>query len=168
MSERPIGYLEPFDGESISHYLGRYRRQPIVSVSSPISLGLATQCGSIYYRWEKLYFNPRLTSEEITLVCSVIGLEEDALIKLLPASNESVRIKPIRFCAACYQEHPWHLMRWQYKSCQGCEHHQVKLLYACPACSQPFPIPAHWSERMKCMRCNFTFSRMWKKQRSWS
>lgn len=165
MSERSIGYLEPFEGESISHYLGRYRRQPIISVSSPISLGLATKCGSIFYRWENLYFNPRPTEEEVTLVCAVIGLTEEELIRLLPATNESVLMKPIRLCAACYRENSWHLMKWQYQSIQRCEFHQRKLIAACPACHQLFPTPANWLANMNCAKCKFLFTRMCKKAR---
>lgn len=164
MSERPIGYLEPFEGESISHYLGRYRRQPIVSVSSPISLGLATGCGSIFYRWEKLYFNPRPTDEEIELVCSVIGLEKEALVKMLPISDESVNIKRIRLCAACYENHPWHLIKWQYISYKRCDIHQLKLLTSCPGCCKSFASPSSWVFPMMCKTCGYSFQKMHKKQ----
>lgn len=39
--QHPPWYLEPFEGESISHYFGRFRRQEIISVSAPGSLGRA-------------------------------------------------------------------------------------------------------------------------------
>lgn len=164
MSDRPIGYLQPFEGESISHYLGRYRRQPIVSVSSPISFGLSTGCGSIFYRWEHLYFNPRPTVEEISLVCSVIGLREEELKKMLPASDESVLIQPIRLCALCYVNHPWHLMEWQYKSRASCMLHGVELMSLCPGCQKKFVLPCFWTEWMVCDRCGYGFRRMYRRQ----
>lgn len=164
MNQRSIGYLEPFAGESISHYLGRYRRQPVTSVSSPLSFGLQTGCGSIFYRWEKLYFNPRPTAEEIELVCSVIGLTKDELVKLLPTTNESVLIQPIRLCAACYSKDPWHLMKWQYKSQFRCDCNELQLLSSCSACHQSFPSPVSWQKNMRCQRCGFAFRKMHRKQ----
>lgn len=164
MKDRPIGYLEPLVGESISHYLGRYRRQPIVSVSSSISLGLGTECGSTFYRWEHFFFNPRPSTEEIQLVGSVLGLTEKELIRLLPDGTESVNIQPIRLCAACYRKTPWHLLVWQYKSCIGCRCHGLRLLSSCPSCNEPFPLPVVWQSPMKCRRCSFSFSKMNRKQ----
>ena len=41
------GYVEPYEGESISHYLGRWRREEINSVSSPGALGRMAGIGSV-------------------------------------------------------------------------------------------------------------------------
>ena len=165
MKERPIGYLEPFEGESISHYLGRYRRQSVVSVSSAMTLGLKTECGSIFHRWERFFFNPRPTAEEIDLVSQVLGLTEDELIKILPDQNESIVIEPVRLCAACYREKPWHHMIWQFKTFQCCEKHKLQLLISCPGCHKAFESPKCWIVPMLCKTCGFKFSRMKKKQK---
>jgi len=50
-----LGYVEPYEGESISHYLGRLRRFKANSLPSAYSLGKLTELGRILGRWEKLY-----------------------------------------------------------------------------------------------------------------
>jgi hypothetical protein len=45
--------IEPFDGESISHFLGRFRRE---NELSPSGLGKVTGLGGTIARWEKFRF----------------------------------------------------------------------------------------------------------------
>ncbi len=41
------GYVLPYEGESISHYLGRWRRYEVNSLSSPGGLGRFAGIGSV-------------------------------------------------------------------------------------------------------------------------
>jgi len=55
--------VAPYDGESLSHYLGRYRRANTLSASM---LGRLTGLGGVIARWEKLYHNPLIRSPRVT------------------------------------------------------------------------------------------------------
>jgi hypothetical protein len=50
--------VEPFPGESLSHFLGRFRRKNYLK---PAQLGKLTGLGAAISRWEKLYLNPFTT-----------------------------------------------------------------------------------------------------------
>ena len=156
--------IVPYEGESFSHYWGRYSNDDIIAVTSSIGFGYGTRTGAIANRWERFFFNPRPTAEEIKVVSKAMVISEEMLRSTLPDSNEKIISKAYRFCAACYAERPWHLMRWQYESCRGCEIHGKKLLSRCPACSQKLPLPSNWCLKSECLRCHFRFARMKKKQ----
>lgn len=47
--------VEPFEGESLSHYLGRFRRQNHLT---PGELGTMAGVGAVVTRWEKFHLNP--------------------------------------------------------------------------------------------------------------
>jgi hypothetical protein len=47
--------VEPFEGESLSHYLGRFRRQNHLT---PGGLGTMAGVGAVVTRWEKFHLNP--------------------------------------------------------------------------------------------------------------
>jgi hypothetical protein len=65
-----ILYLPPCDDESISHYLGRWYRQEIVSTDS-YSLGKRLRLGKTLWRWENLYFNPYPTHQELQKIANL-------------------------------------------------------------------------------------------------
>ena len=144
------GYVEPYEGESISHYLGRWRREEINTVSSPGALGRMAGIGSVTARWEKFRFYHFPTAEE--------------LAKMLPQKGQSMKLEPIRLCAACYRENPYHRLEWQFQSTAGCDLHKLRLLSRCPSCSEPFAIPALWVEG-KCQKCGMKFKSMAKRQK---
>lgn len=164
--EHPFWYLEPFEGESISHYLGRFRRQEVVSISSPSSLSQALGLGTVLPRWEKFRFNPFPSQGELEAVAQLLGISVAKLAQLFPPQGEPIKLEPVRLCAACYLEEPYHRIRWQFQSTAGCPKHRLRLLSRCPACEEPFPIPALWVDG-KCKRCGMLFKTMAKKQRSY-
>lgn len=139
-------HVEPYEGESISHYFGRYRREESVSISSPSRLSQEAGLGIALARWEKFRFNPFPTREELEVMGKLIGLNADRIAQMLPPKGESMKLKPIRLCAACYKEAPYHRLEWQLQSAVGCEHHQLRLLSKCPGCEKPFSAPALWAK----------------------
>lgn len=64
--------VEPLRGESISHFLGRFRRANYYTSSV---LGKLTELGLVISRWEKLYFNPFPSLEELEKLTAIASLE---------------------------------------------------------------------------------------------
>jgi TniQ len=157
-------HVEPYEGESISHYFGRYRREETVSISSPSRLSQEAGLGIALTRWEKFRFNPFPTREELEAIGKLIGLDAERLFQMLPPKGERMKLEPIRLCAACYADAPYHRIEWQFQSTAGCECHQLRLLSKCPGCEKSFPIPALWVKG-ECQRCRMTFRTMvsWQK-----
>lgn len=159
----PPWYVEPFPGESISHYFGRFRRHAAVCISSPSTLGRKAGVGSAISRWEKFRFNPRPTSRELEAMAKFIGIEVAKLEALCPPSGESLVHRSTRLCALCYREAPYHRLYWQFQSTEFCDRHQLPLISRCPACDEKFPLPSEWQEG-KCQRCGMKFTSMKKRQ----
>lgn len=157
-------YVEPYDGESISHYFGRYRREETVSISSPSRLSQAAGIGPVLARWEKFRFNPFPTKAELEAIGKLIGLDAERLLQMLPPQGERMKLEPIRLCAGCYAEAPYHRLEWQFQSTAGCDIHQLRLLSKCPGCEEPFPIPALWAKG-ECRKCRMPFKIMVKWQK---
>lgn len=153
---------EPYLGESIANYLVRLRHQDVASISAPSSLSKAIGLGIALTRWEKFRFNPFPSQEEIEKLGNCIGLEVEKLIAMFPPKGERMKLEPIRLCAACYAEEPYHRLAWQFQSTAGCDKHQLRLLSKCPGCERPFTIPALVIEA-KCP-CGMYFRRMVKRQ----
>jgi hypothetical protein len=162
-----LGYVEPLEHESISHYLGRLRRFKANSLPSAYSLGQLVKREGALARWEKLYFNPFPSDEELAAVGTLIGVAPARLAEMLPSKGTTHQPRPIKLCGACYAEAPCHRIEWQAKSAKaviGCDRHQLRLLSNCPQCKKPFPIPALWVEG-KCKNCSLPFAKMAKFQR---
>jgi hypothetical protein len=159
-----LGYVEPYEGESISHYLGRFRRFKANSLPSGYSLGKIAGIGAVTTRWEKLYFNPFPTRQELEDLASVVGVDADRLTEMLPSQGMTMKPRPITLCAACYAESPCHRMEWQFKDKIRCDRHNLRLLTKCTNCETPFPIPADWVKG-ECPHCSLPFAKMVKKQR---
>jgi hypothetical protein len=159
-----LGYVEPYEGESISHYLGRLRRFKANSLPSGYSLGKIAGLGAVTGRWEKLYFNPFPTTQELEALASVVAVNVDRLNQMLPTKGMTMKPRPIRLCAACYAEVPCHRIEWQFKEKMKCDRHQLGLLTKCTNCQTPFPIPADWVEG-KCSHCSLPFAKMAKRQK---
>jgi len=162
--QHPPWYLEPFAGESISHYLGRFRRQEIISVSAPGSLGKAAGIGTALSRWEKFRFNPRPTWKELEAMSKLIGVEVSKLEALCPPRGVTMVHRSTRLCGACYREAPYHRLEWQFTITEGCDKHRLRLLSRCPACDEKIPLPFEWQEG-NCKRCGMKFSSMAKRQK---
>ena len=159
-----IVYLPPYEEESISHYLGRWRRQEVVSLSSPGSLSRQLKLGTAMSRWEKFYLNPFPTLKQLERLGKVMGIEGERLLRMFPPKGEPINVRIIRLCCACYDEAPHHRIKWQFQSTAACEKHQLRLLYKCPNCEVHLPIPAEW-ESGRCRKCQMLFRSMIKHQK---
>ena len=154
---------EPYEGESISSYLVRFRSQEITQISAPSSFSKAIGLGIALTRWEKFRFNPFPSGEEIEKFCNSVGLEVEKLHAMLPPKGERMKLEPVRLCAACYEESPYHRLKWQFQSTAGCDRHQLRLLSKCPGCEKPFSIPSLIQEKQ--CKCGMYFSKMAKQQK---
>jgi hypothetical protein len=63
--------IEPYEGESLSHFLGRFRRANHLSASG---LGSLAGVGAVVARWERFHFNPRPSQKELEAIASVVEL----------------------------------------------------------------------------------------------
>ena len=156
--------VEPCPGESISHFLGRFRRARGNRFSAPGGLGDVAGLGTAISRWEKFYFSPFPTTEELEKLAKVVMLDVDRLREMFPYESMVTQTKPIMLCALCYQESPYHRLEWQDKNKRGCNLHKVRLLSKCTNCGTPFPIPSMWVDG-KCSHCYLPFIKMSKKQK---
>ncbi len=148
--------VEPYEGESISHFLGRFKRANDLTSSG---LGQSAGIGGIVARWEKFRLNPRPSTKELEALAKVVGIETDRVTQMLPPEGVAMKHEPIRLCGACYIEQPSHLMKWQYKTTNCCTRHSLALLSECPKCKARFKVPSLWIEG-HCQRCFMTFAEM--------
>ena len=148
--------VEPYEGESISHYLGRFRR---ANDLTPTGLGKAAGLGGAIARWEKFRFNPPPSWQQLEALAVVVGVGADELGQMLPPAGVEMKLEPIRLCAACYGQVPYHRIEWQFKVTAGCNRHKLRLLSECPNCGARFKIPALWVDGW-CHRCFLSFVEM--------
>jgi len=148
--------VEPMEGESISRFLGRFRR---ANELTPTGLGRAAGLGAAIARWEKFRFNPRPTLQQLEKLAPVVGVSPERLMVMLPPDGVEMKHEPIRLCAACYGESLCHRIEWQFKKTRGCDRHQLRLLSECPNCGARFTSPALWIEGV-CQRCFTSFAEM--------
>ena len=154
--------VEPLEGESLSHFLGRFR---LANDLTPTRLGKAAKLGGAIARWEKFRFNPPPSRQQLEALAKVVGLDVNRLQQMSPPARMGMKMEPIRLCAACYAESPYHKIEWQLKVTQGCASHKLCLLSECPYCGARFKNPALWQEGT-CQRCFRTFAKMRERQKS--
>lgn len=154
--------VEPLEGESLSHFLGRVRR---ANHLTPSGLGKLAGIGAVVGRWERFYFNSYPTQKEFEALGAVLGIAPGQLWAMLPPTGEAMQCEPIRLCAACYGEVPCHRIEWQYKSRWTCDRHNLKLLAKCPKCEAKFKIPSIWDKGI-CERCRTPFTELSKLQKT--
>jgi transcriptional regulator with XRE-family HTH domain len=162
--------VEPLEGESLSHFLGRFRRANYLTATQ---LGKLTGIGAVISRWEKFYLNPFPTPQELEALAAVVEVKVDRLSEMLPPKGVTMKPRPIRLCGACYQESPCHRVEWQFKDVMVCvseahpkdARHQLRLLTKCTNCETPFPIPADWVQG-ECPHCFLPFATMAKRQKA--
>lgn len=87
--------IEPYPGESLSHFLGRFRR---ANELTPTGLGKMAGLGGAIARWEKFRFNPPPSREELEALAVVVGVEGDRLLQMLPPAGVGMKMEPIRLC----------------------------------------------------------------------
>lgn len=153
--------IKPFEGESLSHFLGRFRRENNFTTSV---LGQEAGIGAVISRWERLYHNPFPPQEDLEALAKVVEVDVNRLREMLPPEGVGMKHQPIRLCAACYVESPYHRIEWQFNQTDRCEKHQLRLLSECPNCKARFPIPALWANGW-CSRCFLTFAEMMQYQK---
>jgi hypothetical protein len=150
--------IEPLPGESLSHFLGRFRRSNDLTPG-----GLARAAGfgggAIISRWEKFRFNPPPSPNQLAALAVVVGIEVERLVEMLPPAGLGMKMEPIRLCGACYGESACHRIEWQLKSIDRCHNHQLRLLSECPKCGARFKVPALWVDGW-CQRCFTPFGEM--------
>jgi hypothetical protein len=96
--------IAPLPGESLSHFLGRFRRGNHLT---PSSLGQIAKIGAVVARWERFHFNPYPNQQEFEALAEVVGVEVEGLWEMLPPMGEGMKCEPIRVCGACYAESPF-------------------------------------------------------------
>lgn len=148
--------VEPMEGESLSHFLGRFRR---ANELTPTGLGRVIGLGAAIARWEKFRFNPPPSQPQLEALAVVVRLGADRFVQMLPPIGVEMNHKPIRLCGACYGESACHRIEWQLKVTDRCDLHQLRLLSECPNCGARFASPALWVEGV-CQRCFITFAVM--------
>ncbi|MBD2367377.1 TniQ family protein [Leptolyngbya sp. FACHB-402] len=154
-------HVEALEGESISHFLGRFRQ---ANELTPSGVGKISGLGGAIARWEKFRFNPYPTQQQFEKLSTATGISVEQLWKMMPPEGVGMQLEPIRLCASCYAELPCHQIQWQFKDTQGCEVHGLRLLSECPNCKARFKPPATWSDS-KCHRCFMLFSEMRNRQK---
>jgi len=153
------------EGESLSHFLGAFRRANNLSATA---LGRETGLGVAISRWERFYHNPFPSMSDLTALAPVVGVEPERLRQMLPPPGMGMRHRPVRLCAHCYAEEPWHRLVWQLVATRGCEKHGPRLfslLSECPSCKARFAVPAHW-DYGRCLRCALPLADMASAQKS--
>jgi len=150
-----------YQGESLSHFLGRFRQ---ANDLTPTGLGTAAGLGGAIARWEKFRFNPPPSRQQLEALAAVVGVEAHSLAQMLPPAGVGMKHEPIRLCSACYAQVPCHRIEWQFKVTAGCDRHQLRLLSECPNCGARFKVPALWVDGW-CQRCFMGFGEMVKWQK---
>lgn len=148
--------VAPYQGESLSHYLGRFREANCLSVSR---LAEEAGLGSVFIkRLEYFRHNPFPTASQLEKLATFMEVSVDTLWEMLPEKGKGMKLEPIRLCATCYGENPYHRLMWQYKMTSGCDKHRLRLLSECPKCKARFLIPSLWTGY--CQRCGLEFAAM--------
>lgn len=145
--------VEPAEGESLSHYLGRFRQENGLTATGS---GRETGLGALVGRWERFYLNPHPTEAELAKLAVTVNVPVTRLWAMLLPPGVAMQHQPVRLCAACYAETPVHQIAWQLQSADRCDRHQLRLLSECPHCKARFPRPAAWAGG-QCSRCATLF-----------
>ncbi|MEG3899056.1 MULTISPECIES: hypothetical protein [unclassified Microcoleus] len=85
--------IAPLPGESLSHFLGRFRK---CNHLTPSSLGQIAKIGAVVLRWERFHFNPYPTQQEFEALAEVVGVEGERLWEMLPPTGKGMKCEPIR------------------------------------------------------------------------
>jgi hypothetical protein len=103
--------VEPYAGESLSHFLGRARSRNHLTANG---LGKLASIGAVVARWERFHLNPYPTQAQFESLGELLNLSTERLWAMLPHKGEGMQCEPIRLCGACYEESPCHRIEWQY------------------------------------------------------
>jgi hypothetical protein len=158
-SESWVFRVKAYEGESLGHFLGRFRRANALSHKA-----IAQHLG-IRVEWVKAWDSPSLrrnpTNLQLLALSKLVDVDCEQLAKMVPPTDLHLQT---RLCPACYADAPIHRVSWQMKGIDWCDHHQLHLLPACPTCKTGFRIPALWDDEC-CESCGLPFSQMYVDQK---
>lgn len=144
----------PAPGESLGHFLGRFRRANHLSHRA-----IAEHLGvreSWVEDWERASRRRNPSELQRIALSKLVEVEPKQLAKMLPPTRLHLQT---RLCAACYAESPVHLAVWQRSSKSVCDRHGVRLLSVCPVCQHGFRASALWNDE-HCEGCGLAFGQM--------
>jgi hypothetical protein len=148
--------MAPVGGESIGHYLGRFRRANCLSQGALAELVLIE--ARLLRGLEMPSLGHPLNRDQLKKLAAVLRLSESQLTAMLPPERSQLHL-PIRLCPKCHAETPIHRQEWQRVGVEHCDRHDAPLLTACPACGTAFRLPALW-ENGCCECCWLPFQQM--------
>jgi hypothetical protein len=86
--------IEPYPGESLSHYLGRFCRANYLTISA---LGTASGLGGMFIkRLEHFYLNLFPTAKQIADLAGYMGISPEAVLGMLPPYGVPIKLEPSR------------------------------------------------------------------------
>ncbi len=146
--------VKAYPGESLGHFLGRFRRENQLSHKA-----IADHLG-IRVAWVMAWDAPSRrrnpTPLQLIALGKLVDLKPKQLALMLPC--EPLHLQT-RLCAVCYGETPVHRVAWQKATTSRCDRHQLRLLSACSGCGTGFRTPALWEDG-RCFCCSLSFSQM--------
>lgn len=144
----------PVPGESLGHFLGRFRRANGLSHRAIADhLGVRV---SWVQDWEVASRRRKPTERQRLALAKLVEVDPKLLTKMLPPARLHLQT---RLCAACYAETPVHRTVWQDAGKAVCDRHALRLLSACPVCETGFRTPALWDDD-RCEHCGLLFCQM--------
>jgi transcriptional regulator with XRE-family HTH domain len=147
--------VEAYRGESLGHFLGRFRRANDLSHKSLADhLGIRVEW---VIAWESPSRRRNPTSLQLIALSKLVDIKPQQLTEMLPP--EPLELKT-RLCAACYAEQSFHQVQWQQAETEECVYHHLNLLSLCPVCNTGFRTPALWSDDECCEQCGLLFKEM--------
>jgi len=153
-SESWVFRVKACEGESLGHFLGRFRRANALSHT-----GIAQYLG-VRVEWVKAWETPSLRRNpnplHLLALSKLMEVDCEPLRQMVPSVSLHLQT---RLCPACYAEVPVHRRTWQENGVDQCDRHHLLLLSACPVCQTGFRTPALWEEGC-CERCGLEFSPM--------
>lgn len=144
----------PVPGESLGHFLGRFRRANHLSHRAIADhLGVRVKWVE---DWEIASKRRNPTELQLIALSKLVEVDPKQLAKMLPPSRLHLQT---RLCAACYAETSVHLAVWQRAGKTVCDRHALRLLSVCPVCKHGFRTPALWNDE-HCEGCGLAFGQM--------
>jgi TniQ len=151
-----IFQITPMPGESIGHYLGRFRRANCLSQSAFAEI-LSIEV-RLVRGLEMPSLGQPLNADQLRKLLVLLELPDAQLAEMLPQARSHLHLST-RLCPNCYADKPIHQTAWQQAMIEQCEIHQEPFLTVCPACFTGFRLPALW-ENGSCEQCWLPFSQM--------
>ncbi len=157
VSEGWVFRAKAYPGESLGHFLGKFRRANHLSHKVlGDHLGIRVEW---VIAWESPSRRRNPTPLQLIALSKLVDVEPQQLTEMLPP--EPLELKT-RLCAVCfcYGEQSFHRVHWQQAGTEECAHRRLNLLSMCPVCNTGFRTPALWSDDESCEQCGLLFKEM--------